>query len=108
YWNELTKRVRVVGSFTLVFVAAIYIAMGVNKGLADMLGLFPVLALTAFFSGKLRLSKAGWTTVAAGWLLAAGLFAWSFGATPATRADNASEYGSLLAATAQLNTRPVP
>ena len=106
YWNELTKRVRVVGSFTLVFVAAIYIAMGVNKGLADMLGLFPVLALTAFFSGKLRLSKAGWTTVAAGWLLAVGLFAWFFGATQATRAGSASEYGSLPAATAKPTPSP--
>src|SRR5439155_1467085 len=66
YWNDVNTRVRALGSFAIAFSAAIYIAMGVNKGLADLLGLFPVLALTAYFSRKLLLSKARWATVAAG------------------------------------------
>ena len=104
YWNDVNTRVRALGSFAIAFSAAIYIAMGVNKGLADLLGLFPVLALTAYFSRKLLLSKARWATVAAGWLLAVALFAWFFGATQSTRAGSASEYGSLPAA----SSKPTP
>ena len=100
----MNTRVRALGSFAIAFSAAIYIAMGVNKGLADLLGLFPVLALTAYFSRKLLLSKARWATVAAGWLLAVALFAWFFGATQSTRAGSASEYGSLPAA----SSKPTP
>jgi hypothetical protein len=98
YWKDVSIRVRVLGSFALGFVAATYVAMGVNKGLADMLGLFPTLVLTAYFSRRLVLSKLRWVAVAAGWLLAVGLFAWFFGATQITRAGSASEYGSLPAA----------
>jgi hypothetical protein len=101
YWNDANNRLRILGSFALAFTAAVYIAMGVNKGLADLLGLFPVLALTAYFSRKLVLSKARWAAVAAGWLIAVVLFVWFFGATQTTRAGSASEYGSLPAASAK-------
>jgi hypothetical protein len=101
YWDDASTRLRTLGSFALGFTAGIYIAMGVNKGLADLLGLFPVLALTAYFSRKLVLSKARWIAVAAGWLLAVVLFIWFFGATQSTRAGSASEYGSLPAASSK-------
>ena len=104
YWNDVSNRVRVLGVFSLAFIAATYVAMGVNKGLADTLGLFPPLALTAYLSRKLVLSKRRWATVGAGWLLAVVLFTWFFGATQTTRAGSASEYGSLPAATARPTT----
>ena len=101
YWNEVSTRVRVLGSVALAFTAAIYVAIGVNKGLADMVGLFPVLALMAYFSRKLLLSRARWAAVAVGWLFAAALFTWFFSGTQSTRAGSASEYGSLPAASSR-------
>ena len=97
YWDWLTTRVRVLGVFALAFVAATYVAMGVNKGLADMLGLFPPLALAAYLSGRLRLTRAQWVRVAAGWTLAAVLFLWFFAGTQAARTGSASEHGFLPA-----------
>jgi len=99
YWQDLTNRIRILGLVAVAFGVAISIAEGVNKGLADPLMLFPVLALAAYFSRRLQLSKTRWIVIGVGWLLAAGLFAAYFGSTQATRAGSASAYGSLPAAT---------
>jgi hypothetical protein len=100
YWQDVTNRIRIVGSIAVAAGATISIAEGVNKGLADLLALFAILALTAYFSRKLRLSRIRWIAVAVGWLVASGLFVAYFGATQATRAGSASAYGSLPAAAA--------
>lgn len=108
YWQNLSNRVRVLGVTAVGFGAAISIAEGVNKNLADLIGLIPVLLVVAYFSGRLHLSLARWGAVAAAWLLAAGVFAAYFGATQATRAGSASEYGSLPVAIASPTPGSLP
>src|SRR5439155_20681326 len=97
YWSELSARVRLAGVFALAFVVATYIAMGVNKGIADMLGLFPPLALAVYFARKLVLTRSQWARVVAGWLVAVVLFLLFFAGTQMTRAGSATQYGSLPA-----------
>jgi hypothetical protein len=97
YWSVLSVRVRLVGVLALAFVVATYVAMGVNKGIAEMLGLFPPLVLVAYLAKKLTLTRTQWARVFVGWLVAVGLFLWFFAATQATRAGSATEHGSLPA-----------
>ena len=106
YWQDLTNRIRILGSIAVAFGAAVSIAEGVNKSLADLLGLFAILAVMAYLSGKLRLSRMRWIAVWVGWLVAVGLFTAYFGATQATRAGSASAYGSLPAATPNATATP--
>jgi len=104
YWSLLSARVRLSGSLALGFIVATYIAMGVNKGIADLLGLFPALVLTAYFAGKLVVTQGQWARVAAGWLIAVLLFLWFFAGTQMTRAGSASQYGSLPAGVVKAST----
>jgi hypothetical protein len=97
YWSALSVRVRLLGVFALAFVVATYVAMGVNKGIAEMLGLFPPLVLVAYLAKKLTLTRTQWARLVAGWLVAVGLFLGFFAATQATRTGSASEHGSLPA-----------
>jgi hypothetical protein len=97
YWSVLSVRVRLLGVFALAFVVATYVAMGVNKGIAEMLGLFPPLVLVSYLAGKLTLTRTQWARLVAGWLVAVGLFLGFFAATQATRTGSASEHGSLPA-----------
>jgi hypothetical protein len=105
YWQDLSVRVRILGVSAIAFGVAISIADGVNKGLVDLVGLAPVLAVTGYFSSKIRLTSRQWVAVVAGWLVAVGLVMAYFGATQSTRIGSASKYGSLPAAAA---TTPSP
>jgi hypothetical protein len=107
YWSLLSIRVRALGVLALAVIAAIYIAMGVNKGIADLLGLFPALALAAYFARKLNLTRGGWMRVGVAWGIAVLLFLRFFAGTQMTRTGSASEYGYLPAGVAQ-TTRPQP
>jgi hypothetical protein len=97
YWGVLSARIRIAGVFALAFVVATYVAMGVNKGIADMLGLFPPLVLVAYLARKLILTRAQWTRVSVGWLVAVFLFLCFFAGTQMTRAGSATEHGNLPA-----------
>jgi hypothetical protein len=97
YWSSLSVRIRLLGIFALAFIVATYVAIGVNKGIAEMLGLFPPLALAAYLAGKLHLTRSQWVRVAAAWFVGVTLFFWFFAATQSTRTGSAAEHGSLPA-----------
>src|SRR5205814_10586855 len=80
-----------------------------NKGIADMLGLFPPLALAAYLSRRLILTGRQWVGVGVGYAIAVSLFLSFFAATQTTRAGSVSEYGHLPAgiAVTQPPTEPV-
>jgi hypothetical protein len=93
YWRRLNRTTRILSSFCILGNVAIYISMGTNKAIADLVLLAPWLVLAAHLSGISRLRLGHRVAIAGGGVIASFLFLWFFTAGQITRTGSAAVSG---------------
>jgi hypothetical protein len=95
YWRSLGPLLRVLAVASILGVVALFIGMGTNKAIADVILLAPWLLLAGHLSGRLRLSRAALTALGGAALVAFGMFLAFFAATQSTRQGSMAHWGYL-------------
>jgi hypothetical protein len=95
YWNELSRSLRILSVASIAGIAIMFIAMGTNKALADIVVLTPWMLLTARYAGRIRFGRKRVLITAIVTVLAIGAFLAFFTSTQNTRSGSASKYGYL-------------
>jgi hypothetical protein len=95
YWSELSRGLRLLSVASILGTAVLFIAMGTNKALADIVVLTPWLLVTARYAGRIRFGRKRVLIVSLVSLIAFTAFLAFFTSTQNTRAGSASKYGYL-------------
>jgi hypothetical protein len=113
FWSRFSSTLKVVACVAIACNAILWIAIGTNKGLADMVLLCPVLLMASYVAGYFRPKFRGVVAAIACCVLALAAFAWFFAAGQISRARSAEgpRYFAavdLLASEDHFLLRPLP
>lgn len=95
YFPKLSTAWRLAGLGSIAFSLAIYLSIGVNKGIADLVITLPWLLLLSAHSGLLQVRNLGWK-LSLGSLALLTLFFAFFSAGQQSREGSGTEYGSFF------------
>ena len=93
YWHSLSVSFRILSLVNAAGVVALFVGVGTNKGIADLLLQTAWLLAAASFAGRVRLNLTRILLCTAGALVLCSLFLTFFAATQHTRTGSSSRYG---------------
>lgn len=93
YWSQLGKYVKIFGLLSQLGIIALFIAMGTNQAIANMIFLFPWIIMGGHFSGVFVLNRERFIKVNAIFLLSVILFTMFFTGTQSTRNGSVAAHG---------------
>lgn len=98
YWGSLRPLVRWLSSFCILGVVTIFIAMGTNKAIADLVLLVPCLVIAGYLAGFLKIGRIKKILIVALTLIGFSFFLFFFTATQSQRSGSPAAVGYFPAA----------